>query len=620
MDTLFYIFTLYPLFVFGFIILIPRYNEQLISQSAISASLLSIILWIVMVVLWIKGGFETVVSKDFNLYTSEEYNYTLSFIFDKVSAVYLGVTTLLTYLISKFSRYYLHREKGYKRFFSVISLFTFSIYIITLSGNFETLFLGWEVLGISSFLLIAYYRERYLPVRNALKVYSYYRVADAGLLIAMWLCHHTWHHNLKFLELSDKAKVSEFWTTHPVEMSFIALFIGLAAAVKSAQFPFSTWLARAMEGPTPSSAIFYGSIAVNIGCFLLLRTYPLYEEAWWIKLFFILFSLVTLLTSSVMSSTQSNVKAQIAYASIGQISIVFIEIVLGFHTLALIHFSGNALLRAYQLLISPSIVTYLMREQFFNFEPNLNSASLLGSKWRNTMLVAGIKEWRIDTRLYKFIWAPVKRLGSIGGMISVKLSAIISIIGLFGLSFVLFEVVPIPTSIHHLLAIILTFIAVLFTAAGFKERGAPTKAWAYLFIAHIWLTIGVGINEEFNIHDSLFYLGGVVLSGIVGYYILDDLAKKVEVNLNDFHGLTAKYKTESIIFFVACITMAGFPLSTTFIGEDLLFTHIEEAQLPVALLTLAVYIIEGIGLLRIYARIFMGPLKSNNKYFAKRYA
>jgi NADH-quinone oxidoreductase subunit L len=110
--------------------------------------------------------------------------------------------------VAIFSRYYLHREEGFKRFFNTMLLFYAGYNIIIFSGNFETLFIGWEFLGISSFLLIAFYRDRYLPVKNGLKVISVYRLSDICLLLAMWLSHHLWHSNIPFATFNDTALVS----------------------------------------------------------------------------------------------------------------------------------------------------------------------------------------------------------------------------------------------------------------------------------------------------------------------------------------------------------------------------------------------------------------------------
>ena len=133
------------------------------------------------------------------------------------------------------------------------------------------------LLIVSFFLLIIFYRDRYLPVKNGLKTISLYRLSDVCLMLALWMSHHLWHENITFLQLNNAAMVNSHLHEHYFVGLIISLTIVMAAAAKSAQFPFSSWLPRAMEGPTPSSAIFYGSVAVHIGVFLLLRTYPFWS-------------------------------------------------------------------------------------------------------------------------------------------------------------------------------------------------------------------------------------------------------------------------------------------------------------------------------------------------------
>ena len=620
MDILFYIFLALPAIGFLFTLLIPSYNEKLIASVVINFSALSIIAWLVMVVGWIISKQDFIESHDFYLYSSDHYNYILTFIFDKVNAVYLGIASILSFLITKYCRYYLHKDSGYKRFFTTIALFELSIYIITLAGNFETLFLGWEILGVSSFLLIAFYRDRYLPVRNGVKVYTYYRVADAGLLIAMWIAHHVWHHNIKFVELYDSSKVEALWSSHPTELTIMALLIGLAAAVKSAQFPFSTWLARAMEGPTPSSAIYYGSIAVNIGVFLMLRTYPLWSVSWLVKGFFIGISVVTAIAVTTIGRTQNSVKAQIAYASIGQISLVFIEIALGWHTLALIHFTGNAFLRPYQLFRSPSVITYLMREQFCNYTPPHDYESQLTNKWRNTLLIAGLKEWRRDSVFYNRIWQPLKYIGKIMEKLPPHILMVLTLVIFIISSYFFYSDFHISSLLHHGLALVFSIVAVCCALAGLSSRANPISAWIYVAVAHVWIVIAVNFNTEFSMIDSAFYLSGIAISAIAGYFILRSLQSKYDITLNGFVGLGVPQRNLALVFLLACITMAGFPLSTTFIGEDLLFTHIESDQYTLAFFTVLLYIVEGIALIRMYARIFLGPYMSNQHYFAQRFS
>lgn len=152
--------------------------------------------------------------------------------------------------------------------------------------------------------------------------------------------------------------------THSTIGIFISAMFLLSASAKSAQMPFSSWLPRAMEGPTPSSAIFYGSLSVHIGVFLLLRTFPFWEFQTSVRLAIAFLGASTMLIATGIARVQSSVKSQIAYASIAQIGIIFIEVSLGFEKFAPFHFAGNAFLRTYQLLVSPSVVSYLIREQF----------------------------------------------------------------------------------------------------------------------------------------------------------------------------------------------------------------------------------------------------------------
>src|SRR6185436_13229254 len=222
--------------------------------------------------------------KDLILFESPGYEFFIDFNFDKITAVYLWVGSFLTFLVTIYSRYYLHREIGYKRFFNSILFFYLGYNLVIFSGNLETLFIGWEILGISSFLLIAFYRDRYLPVKNAMKVFSIYRVGDVGLILTMWMSHHLFHENITFLKLTNYELVHEHLATHTWIGVFISVMILITAAAKSAQLPFSSWLPRAMEGPTPSSAIFYGSLAVHLGVFLLMRTYPFWEQQFSVRI------------------------------------------------------------------------------------------------------------------------------------------------------------------------------------------------------------------------------------------------------------------------------------------------------------------------------------------------
>lgn len=610
MEKLIILFIGIPFLGFLISLLIPSRMEKAISFTAFFTTGILVLFGTAFAIWWIALGSPSLNVNEITLYKSGSYTFFIDVFYDKITLVYLMFSSVLAYLIAVYSRYYLHRESGYKRFFNVKLLFITGVNIILLSGNFETLFIGWEILGVSSFLLIGYYRERYLPVRNALKVYSVYRVADIGLLLAMWLMHHLWHQNITFLQLNDAQLVQTHIANHPWVALAISFAIVLAASAKSAQFPFSSWLPRAMEGPTPSSAIFYGSVAVHIGVYLLLRTYPFWSSIEFMKWNVVAMGLITTITASISSKVQTSVKAKIAYSSITQIGIVFIEVALGFHWIALIHMSGNAFLRAYQLLISPSIVTYLIREQFFNFVPKkIKSTTGRRRIIDNSLYVIGLKEWKLDGIMYRYLWNPLKVVGNKVHAVSAKQIIFFSLaIGAVSIGLILNQK-HIPSLVAFSITEFFGIVGLLIVLRAFTERKSALSAWLLVILSHFWIALAVGFNEEFSIQDTLFYLSGVIVSGGFGFYFLFKLKNKEKFDLNDFYGHCVEHKWMSFGFLLSALAIAGFPITTTFLGEDLLFTHIQETQVFLAAFVSLNFVVVGITVMRMYTRIFLGPSK-----------
>ena len=338
MNELLQFFIALPLLGFIISLLLPEKKEALISWVAFGTVFIQLVALLIFIVFWIFDGANHLNLNEATLLKTDHYEFFIDFYFDKISAVYLFIGALLTSMITTYSRYYLHREKGYKRFFNTVLFFFFGYNLAILSGNFETLFIGWEIIGISSFLLIAFYRERYLPVKNAFKVFSIYRIGDIGMILAMWASHHLFHENITFMKMNNFELVNEHLQNHTLIGTFIALSLALAAAAKSAQIPFSSWLPRAMEGPTPSSAIFYGSLSVHLGVFLMLRTFPFWEHQTSMRIAIGLMGLTTSIMAAYMAKVQSSVKSQVAYSSISQIGLIFIEVALRFRNISFIPF------------------------------------------------------------------------------------------------------------------------------------------------------------------------------------------------------------------------------------------------------------------------------------------
>lgn len=286
----------------------------------------------------------------------EHFHFHLKFVFDRLSVPFVILSFVLCGTVGAFASVYLHRDSGYSRFFLFYAVFQLGMVISSVADTIETLFLGWELVGLSSALLVAYFHERPGPVRNGFRVWTIYRIADAAFLVAALLLHH-----LTGEGDFDKLMGSEAWPDGVVDVSsWQALLIGslllLAAAGKSGMLPFSGWLPRAMEGPTPSSAVFYGALSVHLGTFLLLRVSPLFSLSITLKCLVITLGLASAIFGAVVSRVQTDVKNALAFASLTQVGIITVEIGLGLSYIALIHMIGHACLRTLQLLRAPSVL------------------------------------------------------------------------------------------------------------------------------------------------------------------------------------------------------------------------------------------------------------------------
>jgi NADH-quinone oxidoreductase subunit L len=608
MQSLIQYFILLPLIGFMISILLPRNNESLISKLSIYAVGIHFISFVAFVGYWLFNGHPTIDLKNIVLFQSTGYEFFIDFCFDKITVVYMLVGSFLTFLVTIYCSYYLHREQGYKRFFNTIMFFYLGYNITIFSGNLETLFVGWEILGISSFLLIAFYRDRYLPVKNAFKVFSIYRLGDVGLILAMWACHHLFHENITFFQLQNDLLVSHHLENHSMIGIFVAIMILITAAAKSAQLPFSSWLPRAMEGPTPSSAIFYGSLSVHLGVFLMLRTFELWEHQTSVRILIGLLGLTTSIVASGIARVQSSIKSQIAYSSISQIGLIFIELACGFEVLALVHFAGNAFLRTYQLLVSPSTVSYLIREQFYNFVPRPTSIEDSFSKRvKYTFYILSLKEFNLDTLIYK-LWRPLKVMGRSLNFVNAK-NVLYYFIPAYVIGLILlFNEQYIPTQIHE------SFIGFVMVLKSYTERKNVHLAWVLIIMNHFWIALAISFNEHYLYTQSLLYLSGIVVMGAIGFFTIRKLKSTEDhVNLNTFNGHSYEHPKFAFVFLLSCLGLTGFPITPTFIGEDIIFTHIHENQIALAFFTASSLIIDGISAIRIYARVFLGPhIKTNH--------
>jgi len=322
-----------------------------------------------------------------------DYHFEVKLVFDRLSVPMAILSFVLCGTIAAFTTRYLHREPGYNRFFVLYALFVVGIILASLAGTIETLFAGWEMVGLSSALLVAFFNERPAPAQNGLRVWIVYRVSDAALLLAAIVMHHLQGHG-DFDELLGTGALP--WPDgHAAVTSGTALLVGLllvvAAAGKSALVPFSGWLPRAMEGPTPSSAIFYGALSVHLGAYLLLRVSPLFDASILLSAIVVVLGLTTALYAYVTGAVQTDIKSALSFASLVQVGLIVAEIGLGFRYLALIHLLGNACLRTLQFIRAPTLL------QDYRLLENAIGGNLPRSNGPLARAPAGFRVW-----LYRF--------------------------------------------------------------------------------------------------------------------------------------------------------------------------------------------------------------------------
>jgi NADH-quinone oxidoreductase subunit L len=500
MNQLLFLFIAVPLTAFVLTLFGQNKKEKNIAGIVRFTKLLYILLAVFFAAWWVINGLTPVRYQLATLYQTDHFVFAIELYYDEITAVCSIVGAFLFFMVATFSKYYMHRDEGYKRFFNTILLFATGYNFIILSGNFETLFIGWEIKGLCSFLLIAFYRNRYLPVKNAFKAISYYRMSDVSLMLCMWMLHHLTHQNITFDKLGD-AKTMALQPGHTGMGIFIACMMVLPAMVKSAQLPFTAWLPRAMEGPTSSSAIFYGSLSVHIGVFLLLRTYPFWQDMFWIKTIIITAGASTAIVATLIARVQPTVKTQIAYSSAAQIGLMCIEVAIGWHWLALLHFTGNAFLRTYQLLVSPSVLNYLVHHQYFHYTPPVQNSI---SRFTASLYTLSIKEWNLDTAMLRYVWSPFKWMGR--QLQFLQRTVVTGPVAIGGLALLLAGFIM-PGSVPALygaLPVVLMSIAFTFTLLAFACRLSAAKAWTNLLSAHIFIMAAIYFNTA---HINAIELG-----------------------------------------------------------------------------------------------------------------
>src|SRR4051812_1243952 len=300
--------------------------------------------------------------------SSGNTNFDIGFLIDRLSATMMLVVSFVSLMIHVYTIGYMADDPGYQRFFSYISLFTFSMLMLVMSNNFLQLFFGWEAVGLVSYLLIGFWYTRPTAIYANLKAFLVNRVGDFGFLLGIALV-------LMYFGTLDYAAVfanARQLSGNTIEifpgaawslMTVICILLFIGAMGKSAQFPLHVWLPDSMEGPTPISALIHAATMVTAGIFMVARMSPLFELSDTALSFVIVIGAITTLFMALIAVVQNDIKRVVAYSTLSQLGYMTVALGASAYAAGMFHLVTHAFFKAVLFLGAGSVIIALHHEQ-----------------------------------------------------------------------------------------------------------------------------------------------------------------------------------------------------------------------------------------------------------------